>query len=349
MSTRSGAVERVRAALAGVPRVSLAALPTPLEAAPRLARALGGPPLHIKRDDLSGLAFGGNKVRELEYILGGAIADGADVFIAGGGVAQSNHARQCAAAARRVGLDPVLVLRRGTRPATVTGNLLVTSLFNAAVHWVDVDPGVEDREALGAEMDRVAGELRAAGRTPWVLKSSFHPLGAVGYVAAGLELAQQLELAGIERVHLFCTTMGATHVGLRVAVEALGLPWRITGVTWRPGIIGLAERLTELAQRTVEVLGLDLSPTPDWFITIDHGGPSYSVPSPAAWEVLKLAARTEGLLLDPVYTAKGFAGMVAELRSGRLDPDVPLVFLHTGGLPALFAYGDEAGAAGVLS
>jgi len=349
MSGLADPAQRVRLGLAALPRVSLAALPTPLERAPRLAAAIGCPPLLIKRDDLTGLAFGGNKVRELEYILGTATAEGADVFIAGGGVAQSNHARQCAAAARRVGMDPVLVLRRGTRAITPTGNFLVTSLFDARVHWVDVDPGVEDREALGTAMDEVAAALVAAGRRPWVLKSSFHPLGAAGYVAAALELKAQLDAEGIERVQIFCTSMGATQVGLRLAAEALGLPWKITGVTWRPGTDGLAERLAELAQRTSDLLGLGLAPKPDWFLSIDHGGPAYGVPSVGGLEAMKLAARTEGLLLDPVYSSKGFAGLIADQRAGRLDPGVPVVFLHTGGLPALFAYGEEVAAAGLLS
>lgn len=349
VSSAAGTGQRLLAAIGTVPRVALATLPTPLERAERLAAALQSPPLFFKRDDLTGLAFGGNKVRELEYILGTAIAEGADVLVAGGGVAQSNHARQCAAAARRVGMDPVLVLRRDSRPTTLTGNLLVTSLFDAEVHWVDADPGVDDREALGTDMDHIAARLKAGGRTPYVLKSSFHPLGALGYVGAGLELAAQLREAGIERAHIFCTSMGATQVGLRLAAEVLGLAWQITGVSWRPTTPGLAGRLAELAQRTAKLLGLDLEPRPDWFTTLDHGGPAYGIPSPQGWEMLQLAARTEGLLLDPVYTSKGFAGLVAELRGGRLEPGIPVVFLHTGGLPALFAYRDEAAAAGLFS
>ena len=331
---------RLAERIAALPRVELAALPTPLEEQPRLAARIGAGRLLVKRDDLTGLAFGGNKVRELELLLGAARAADADVLIAGGGVAQSNHARQCAAAARRAGIDAELILRRGASGVEPTGNLLVTRLRGARVHLVADDPGLEEREALAAAMEDLAAELRAGGRRPWILRSSFHPLAAASYAAAALELAGQLAELGIERAVVFCTSMGATRIGLELAIDLLGLPWELRAVAWKPLDPGLPTRLAGLAAETAELLGVAWSPGPDRFLTLDHGGPAYGVPSEECLAALALAAEAEALLLDPVYTGKGFAGLLAELAAGRLDPELPIVFLHTGGLPALFAYGE---------
>ena len=325
-----------------MPRFPLAATPTPLEECPRLAGAIGVDRLMIKRDDLTGLAFGGNKVRELEYFVGAALAAGADTFVAGGGAAQSNHARQCAAAARRAGLDVHLVLRHGLAGNEDTGNRLITTLLTDSIEWVDDDPGLEDRERLSQVMDDRAAALIRSGRRPWVLHSSFHPLGAAGYVAAGVELADQLAAVGIGPATIAVTSMGATRVGLQIAATVLGLEWTIVGLGWRPLEPGLAERLDRLHAETVSLLALgdhDLKAAADdsYATTIDAGGPAYGVPSEAGLDALRLCARSEGLLLDPVYTAKGFAGMASAV-GGLVDPSTPLVFVHTGGVPALFAY-----------
>lgn len=327
--------------LAGLPRARFAALPTPLERAPTLGRRLGREQLLIKRDDLTGLALGGNKVRELELILGDALARGADVFVAGGGVAHSNHARQCAAAARRCGLEIVLVLRRGTRPLTHTGNLLVTQLMEPDIRWADIDPALDDRESLSPKMDEVAEELRATGHTPYVLYSSFHPLAAAAYVAAGLEIAAQLRERGMSRARIYCTSMGATHVGLLLAARACGLDWAVVGLGWRPLLPDLRERLSVLSIQTAALLDLDAHLAPADFETVDCGGPEYAVTSPESLDAIRTAAVDEGLLLDPVYSGKGMAGMMGDLGSAAVPPDVPIVFVHTGGLPALFAYADE--------
>jgi len=322
-------------------RFPLTTLPTPLEEYPRLAAAIGAERLLIKRDDLTGLAFGGNKVRELEYFLGAAKADGADVFVAGGGVGQSNHARQCAAAARRAGLDVHLVLRRGVFGSERVGNLLVTELLGAHIHWTEEDPGLADRDLLKSEMGRVVRDLEKAGRRPWLLTSSFHPLGAAAYALAALELRDQLINHDIARATVVCTSMGATRIGIELIVDVVGLEWDVVAVGWRPLDDGLAERLASLAARTSDLLGLDWRPEPSRFATRDHGGPAYGVPSEEGMAALRLAAVTEGLLLDPVYTSKGFAGVIGALRERAIDPRKPIVFLHTGGLPALFSYSAE--------
>jgi len=332
---------RLRRAVEALPRVRIAVTPTPLQAAPRLGAAVGIRSLFVKREDLTGLAFGGNKARELEYLIAEAVRSGADTFVAGGGVAQSNHARQCAAAARAAGLRPVLVLRRGLRGDAATGNQLITRLLCDEIHWVDDDPEVEDRQSTSARMDEVAAELAAAGHRPWVLHSSMHPLAAAAYVAAGIELIDQLDAVGVHDAHLVCTSMGATHVGLRMAVDTIRPSWKVTAIGWRPLLPGLEEQLRRLAAETAATLEVDVDVAESGYRTIDFGGPAYGVSSPSGNAAIRLAARTEGLLLDPVYTGKGLAGLIDAVATGTIDGAAAVVFVHTGGAPALFAYGDE--------
>lgn len=335
------------AALAALPRAQLAALPTPFHALPGLGRSLGGYDTWTKRDDMTGLAFGGNKVRELDFIIGQARADGADTLIAGGGVAQSNHARQCAAAARAVGMDVELVLRRGLRANDQQGNRLITDILGAHVHWVDDDPQVENRTSTEPVMRQVEAAARSRGRRPCTLVSSFHPLAAVSYVACALELAAQTSNAGFagRPVHLWVTSMGATHVGLALGIRWLGLPWTLTAVSWKPVPAGLSAALTGLADETAGCLGLTSPLGPDEFVTLNHGGPAYGIPSDDTWDAVGRCARSDGFLLDPVYTGKGMAGLIAAIGRRDVPQDDPIVFIHTGGLPALFAYSEEAVAA----
>lgn len=337
----------LRERIARIPRVSLVAAPTPLEAEPNLSTALGGPQILVKRDDLTGLVFGGNKVRELEFFVGDALAKGADIFVAGGGVGQSNHARQCAAAALRAGIHPVVVLRHGPTGTAPTGNLLITRLLGADIHWTTDDPEIRDRGAMATTMDRIAQEYREQGYHPYVLYSSVHPLGALGYVECALELAEQIgnmANTGTE-VSIYVTSMGVTHVGLALGLALLGIPWKITGVGWRPLMEGLPEQLSTLADQTAELLCVNNPLSPADFTTLDFGGPVYGVPGPDALEALVLCARTDALLLDPAYTAKGMAGLISQIRNGTENESATVVFVHTGGLPALFAYSEDVLAA----
>ena len=187
----------------------------------------------------------------------------------------------------------------------------------------------------------MALELKQAGRNPWVLPSSFHPLGAAAYVGAGIELGRQLESIGIEEASIVCTSMGATRIGLDLYIDIAMKSWRLLAMGWRPVDPQLAERLSKLASETADLLGVNWQQSAKRFATWDAGGPAYGVLNENALHALKLAARVEGLLLDPVYNSKGFAGLIEAIRQGAIDPDVPVVFLHTGGLPALFAYGPE--------
>jgi 1-aminocyclopropane-1-carboxylate deaminase/D-cysteine desulfhydrase-like pyridoxal-dependent ACC family enzyme len=204
------------------------------------------------------------------------------------------------------------------------------------------DPGLEDREAMAGAMDRIADAYRRQGRHPYVLYSSVHPLGAVSYVECAVELAEQLANRTAEPVNVFTTSMGVTHVGLALGFAALGLPWKVTAITWRPEVPGLAQRLAGLADATARLLNLDNPLGARDFVTLDYGGPEYGVPSHETWEAIALCARTEGLFVDPVYSGKGMAGLIDQIRRGSLEVRDLVVFVHTGGLPALFAYADAA-------
>lgn len=328
----------LRRRIAALPRQKIALLPTPVESVPRLAAAIGCDRLLLKRDDMTGLVFGGNKVRELDFLIGEALAQGCDIFIAGGGVGHSNHARQCTAAAIRSGLRPIMVLRSGGFGAPATGNLLITQALGAEIEWVDEDAGLDDREAMAGAMDRIAARERARGGKPYVLHSSVHPLAAVAYAECALELVEQLPSGPAT---IFVASMGATFVGLKLAAAWLGLDWSVTAVSWRPQMPDLRDRLAALAAKTGERLGLASPLGPDDFHVLEQGGPAYGVQSEASADALRLALRSDAVLLDPVYTAKGMAGLIAAGKAGHLPAGRPVVFLHSGGLPALFTYADQ--------
>ncbi|MFC7404376.1 pyridoxal-phosphate dependent enzyme [Georgenia alba] len=329
--------DELTSALEAFPRLTFTHATTPLEPLPGLAAELGVPELLVKRDDLTGLAFGGSKVRALEYIVADAQSQSCDVFVAGGGVAQSNHARLCAAAAVRAGMRPVLILRRG-RAGTVGGNYLITSLLGAEIEWVDDDPRITDRGATAARMHAVAEEHRRRGRRPYVLESSVHPLGVLGYLRCVLEMAEQLRARDVEKVAVFATSEGVVLTGLLLGARLLGLDWTVTGVGWRPLPEGIAERIAALAADAATLLGLTSPIRARDVVVLDHGGPDYAVASGPVWELLTRCAQVDGLLLDPVYTAKGMSGLVQDVADGNVEGGRTPVFVHTGGLPALFAH-----------
>jgi D-cysteine desulfhydrase family pyridoxal phosphate-dependent enzyme len=315
-----------------LPRVALAHLPTPLEEMPRLREVLGGGPrLLIKRDDQTGLATGGNKTRKLEFLVAEALAQEADTLVTAGGP-QSNHCRQTAAAAAKIGLRCVLVL--GGRPlprAQWDGNLLLDDLLGAEARWV----GDGDREAALAE---TADALRAAGARPYVVPvGGSVPAGAVGYVAAVEELAGQLS-AGRERLDriVFASGSAGTHAGVLVGVKALSLTARVEGI--KDDKAGdLLAKIEALTSATAAYLGLDLSFAKDDFILHDaYGAPGYGVITDAEREAIRLLARTEGIILDPVYTGRALAGLIDLVRRGVYGPDETILFWHTGGVAGLF-------------
>lgn len=326
----------LRRLLDGLPRLDLAVLPTPLQELPRLSKALGGPRLLVKREDLTGMAMGGNKIREFEYQIAQAVEGGYDVLLHGA-AAQSNQSRQTAAVAARLGLKAIAVGRADAHAHT-QGNLLLTRLFGAEV---ELPPPADQNKAI---RDRIEA-LRRSGHTPFNTSSDAAVYRGIGYVDGYLELAAQLEKMDVEPDAIYLCSGAHTHVGLVTAARALGHKSRVVGISPSPrdDAQTAADHL-DLAHRQAEILGLELDFSPDDFESYaEFAGPAYGVLTDASREAIHLAARQEGLLLDPCYTGKAMAGLIAHIRAGRWDARHTLVFVHTGGTPALFAYSEELG------
>jgi D-cysteine desulfhydrase family pyridoxal phosphate-dependent enzyme len=322
--------------LAALPRYPLATLPTPLHRARGLEKALGpnSPRIYLKRDDLTGVAFGGNKARKLEYLLADALASGATTLVSEG-AAQSNHARITAAAAAIAGLRCVLVLdaRHGSE---VAGNLLLDHLLGAEVHIVP------DKPARTATMTRIAEELRVAGERPYLIPTGGSvPLGAAAYVAAVLEMLGQLAAVGDTPSRLyFATGSLGTQAGLAVGARAFSAPFAVYGVAVEHPVEKLVADGVSLANATADALGLDQQFT-GTDILIDDGfiGEAYGVPTEEGLEAIRVMARSEAVFLDPVYSGKAMAALIAHVHAGAFDPEQAVVFLHTGGGPSLFPFG----------
>ena len=334
-------------------RTPLIALPTPFEPLPRLAAALDMEPgtLWVKRDDVNGLGGGGNKARKLEYLCADAIGRGSDVLVTGGGQ-QSNHVRMTAAAANRLGLACVVIVP-GDPPETATGNVLLDELFGPeTINLLDNDASAAeglDYYAVEAAIVATTERLVEAGRRPYGIPvGGASPVGALGYVRAATELLRQaVDAMGAEpEVVVVADGSGGTHAGLAVG---FGSHDRILGVD-----VGARGDLDDvLPTKTAEVAALAGRSVPGGTPMVDHDqvGRCYADLTDACRDALVLAARTEGLLLDPVYTGKAMAGLIAARADGRIGPSTRTVFLHTGGTPALFAagIGDWLRQAGVQS
>lgn len=313
--------------VAPLPRRRLATLPTPLLAAPRLSEAVGVE-VWIKRDDLTGLLLGGNKARKLEFLCGDALAQGADTLVTGGG-AGSNHVQLTAAAAVRLGLRCVVVCY-GEAPATDPLGLRLTRRLGAEV----VFTGSADRASVDARLDEVAAKLTAEDRRAYVIpRGGASAVGAVGYAMAATELAGQLAAADVPTATVILATGSCgTQAGLLAGTRLL----QVVGVPVSRPPDECAERVARLATGCAERLGSTrVFTTDDVHLLGGYVGPGYGQASPEGDEAAALAARTEGLLLDPVFTAKAMAALIAEARAGRLAD--PVVFLHTGGTPAALA------------
>lgn len=331
--------QRALAALDAAPRVPLGHWPTPLEPCHRLREEVGGPLVWLKRDDCSGLAVGGNKTRKLEYLLGAALAQGCSGVVTFGAL-QSNHARQTAAACARAGLTCDLVLTRAV-PRTDehylhSGNLLLDHLLGARLHVVD-DP--DAAFVTFAELLEVAA---AAGRQLYgIVPGGSDPVGTLGYVHAALELAGQVHRRGIEvgRIVLAASTAG-TAAGLAVGAQLADWSVPIEAVCVYHDAEQTGAELEGLLVSTAAALG-EAWHGPRVELTDDALGDGYGIPTESSRRAIELLARTEGVLLDPVYTAKAFGHLVDRITEGVLPEDHDVVFLHTGGSPGLFAYAPE--------
>ena len=324
--------------IARFPRIRLGHFPTPLEPMENLTRALGGPRLWIKRDDCTGLSTGGNKTRKLEFLMAEAVARKADVVITQGAT-QSNHARQTAAAAVRLGMRCHILLedRTGNTDTSYTdnGNVLLDRLHGATVEH---RPGGANMQA---EMEALAARLADAGHRPYVIPGGGStPLGALGYANAALELVSQAADRGLHIDHLVHATGSAgTQAGLVAGLCALNSSMRLLGIGVRAPREKQETMVYDLACRTWDFLGLRGElPREAVQANCDYVGGGYGIPTPGMVEAVTLLAQTEGLLLDPVYSGKGMAGLIDLIRKGRFRQDENIVFLHTGGSVALFGY-----------
>jgi D-cysteine desulfhydrase/L-cysteate sulfo-lyase len=329
--------------LPDLPRLRLLETATALEPMPNLAAATGRPNLFVKRDDCSGLAFGGNKVRQLEFYLGEARAADADTILITGAV-QSNFVRLAAAAARKNGMECHIQLEERVDTDSLhyrtSGNVLIDRLLGATLHSF---PLGEDENAADGRLEELAGDLRKAGRRPYVihLGPDHPPLGALGYVAAAGELLAQIAALDMPVDGIVLASgSGNSHAGLLFGLRALGSGIPLTGICVRRPAAAQAQRIAGHCRRIDELLDIGM-PVADGDIRLDdtHFTPGYGHAGDAVMRAIMLGARTEALMLDPTYTGKAFAGFLKE--AARNPGSGALIFIHTGGTPGLFAYEDE--------
>ena len=326
--------------IAEVPRVRLFTGPTPLESMPNLTKHCGGAELLVKRDDCTGLAFGGNKARQLEYYLGAAMAEKADTILITGAV-QSNFVRSAAAGARKLGMTCHIQLERRVATDAVhyhnSGNVLIDKLLGATIHYC---PDGEDESGADDNLEMLSAELRDSGHTPYVihLAPGHPPLGALGYVLAAQELLQQIDIGKFFVNEIFLASgSGATHAGLLFGLRALGSSIQVTGSCVRRDITEQRLRISDICNGIATLLKIESRVIDDDIsLTDDFLAPGYGELNEATSRAIVLGARTEALMLDPVYTGKAMAAMIH--HASLANEGSGFIFLHTGGAPAIFAY-----------
>jgi len=319
-------------------RIRLAHLPTPLEYLPRLTRALGGPEVWIKRDDCTGLSSGGNKTRKLEFLLAQARERDADVVLTQGAT-QSNHARQTAAGAAKLGLACHLLLEDRTgkteRSYTESGNVLLDHLHGASIEHC------APSSDMNGELERIAARLRAAGRRPYLIPGGgSNPIGALGYVNAALELITQANDLGLKVDHVVHATGSAgTQAGMITGLAGIRSAVPLLGIGVRAPRERQEKNVFELACATADLCGVPGAVVRDDVVAnCDYVGAGYGISTPGSIEAIEMLARLEGILLDPVYSGKAMAGFIDLARKGRFNKGENVVFIHTGGSVGLFGY-----------
>lgn len=310
-----------------LPNAKIAHLPTAVEEMPRLSAYLGGPRLLVKRDDQTGLAFGGNKTRKLDYLAAEAITHGAQTLITAGAI-QSNHCRQTAAAARRLGLECILVLS-GEPPELPEANTYLDLLLGAELVW-------SSREARGTVLNQTYQKAEQEGRNPFLIPyGGSSPTGAAAYAYAIRELmAQKVDADWI----VFATSSGGTQAGMIAGQALFGFPGQVLGISVEEEAGQFRGAVANLAKNVTKILGNEINITKeDVLVRDDYLGGGYAVMGNPEREAIQLFARHEGLLVDPVYTGRAAAGLIDLIRRGFFKPEETVLFWHTGGLPALFA------------
>ena len=321
-----------------LPRFRLAQLPTPIERLDRLSGELGGPDLLIKRDDLTGLALGGNKARKLEFLVGQALEQGADTLVTAG-AAQSNHCRQTAAAAAKAGLKCELILN-SQKPILQNGNLLLDELLGAKCHWIE-------RPQFPVKLSELPEQLRAQGRKPYVIGiGGSNGVGATGYVLAMIELEGQLRTIQHRLDHIvFASSSGGTQAGMVLGAQLAGFGGQVHGVSVDKDNLereAYDEEVAKIANECAQYIGSDIRLTKQHIkVVYGYTGEGYGVVSNLEREAIRLMARSEGIILDPVYTGRAFGGLIELIRKGAFMRGESVLFWHTGGAPALFAYAKE--------
>ena len=329
--------------LSRFPRVNLAHLPTPLEFLPNLSKKLGGPDIHIKRDDCTGLGTGGNKTRKLEFLMAEALEREADVVITQGAV-QSNHARQTAAAAAKLNMACEILLENRTgyanRDYTDSGNVLLDKIFGANITRFAKDTD------MNAAMEEKAAELRGRGKTPYIIPGGgSNATGALGYVNCAIETLAQANDRGLRIDHMVTATGSAgTQAGLVVGLEATRCGIPLLGISVRAPREQQEKNVYDLACKTAGHMGISGCVAREKVIAnADYVGDGYGIPTESMIEAVNLMAREEAILMDPVYSGKGLAGLIDHIRNGFFTRGQNIVFLHTGGSAALFGYMDIFG------
>ena len=322
-------------------RVSLGHFPTPLEHLPRLSEHLGGPQVWVKRDDCTGLATGGNKTRKLEFSMADALEQGADTIVTVGAV-QSNHVRQTAAAACKLGLACEVLLEHRvvdpSEPYANSGNVFLDRIFGANLREY---PGGTDFDVA---IDAVAREIKARGGKPYIIPGgASNTIGALGYVNCAIELLEQAEELGLRIDHLVTATGSAgTQAGLIVGLRAIGSDMPLLGIGVNAAQDAQEDKVYKLACETADFIGKPgIVAREDVIANCNYVGAGYGIPTEGMNEAILMLARLEGLLFDPVYSGKGLAGMIDLIRNSHFDAADNIVFLHTGGSAALFAYTDQ--------
>ncbi len=335
-------VDQLRQQIDKQPRYRLAHRPTPLEPLPRFSKAVGGPSIFMKRDDCTGLAIGGNKARHNEFVLAEALARGADLFV-WGGLVQSNNCRQTAAACAKAGLDCHLVLTRAANdgPVQLEGNFLLDNLFGASYEIVDGGMGKD----LNRQIIEAADRFHAQGRKVFRWdRTVVTPLAAISYVECAAEIVEQSAAQDFVPDAVYVSSSGSTGAGLTLGSRVLEQKFPVRNVAYVRWEWDIATDMAEIANVAATKLELETRlASSEVDVTLDYIAPGYGKLTDACFEAISLLARTEGILLDPVYTGKAMCALLDDVRRGRLTPRDRVVFVHTGGTPALFAYGRELG------